>query len=116
VHERIADKFLKALVDATNKLKVMTAIFSPRDRESDNSSQVGPGNQPDVYLGPIQNDMQYNRVKDFFGDIEKDKLKVAVGGKIPEGKGYFINPTIIDRPGPDSRIVKEEPFGQYNDF
>ncbi len=79
------------------------------------SLQVGPGDQPDVYLGPIQNAMQYDKVKVFFSDIEKENLKVAVGGKIPEGKGYFITPTIIDRPGPDSKIVKEEPFGQYKD-
>ena len=56
--------------------------------------------------------MQYERVKGFFDDIEKEKWNVAVGGKNPEGKGYFITPTIIDRPKEDSRIVVEEPFGK----
>lgn len=66
-----------------------------------------------MYLGPIQNKMQYERVKGFFSDIAKEDWKVAVGGTNPEGKGYFITPTIIDRPDSNSRIVKEEPFGTY---
>lgn len=55
--------------------------------------------------------MQYEKVKTLFADIKTENWKVAVGGKNPEGKGYFITPTIIDRPPLDSRIVKEEPFG-----
>lgn len=55
--------------------------------------------------------MQYERVKGFFSDIDKEKWKVAVGGKVPSGPGYFITPTIIERPDSKSRIVVEEPFG-----
>ncbi|KAK6387339.1 hypothetical protein LTS17_000606 [Exophiala oligosperma] len=93
VQESIANEFLQAMVEATKNLK------------------VGPGTEPDVYLGPIQNQMQYEKVKTLFEDIQTKDWKVAVGGKNPEGKGYFITPTIIDRPPLDSRIVKEEPFG-----
>jgi acyl-CoA reductase-like NAD-dependent aldehyde dehydrogenase len=56
--------------------------------------------------------MQYERVKGFFSDIDKENWKVAVGGSVPNGPGYFITPTIIDRPKEDSRIVQEEPFGK----
>ncbi|KAH7084601.1 aldehyde dehydrogenase-like protein [Paraphoma chrysanthemicola] len=93
VQESIAEEFLTALVKATKNLK------------------VGAGHEPDVYLGPLQNSMQYERVKGFFSDIEKEKWKVAVGGTNPDGPGYFITPTIIDRPSETSRIVEEEPFG-----
>lgn len=55
--------------------------------------------------------MQYEKVKGFFADIEKEGLKVATGGTNPDGPGYFITPTIIDRPDAGSRIVTEEPFG-----
>ncbi len=55
--------------------------------------------------------MQYNWIKTFFNDIEKENWKVALGGKIDEGPGFFISPTIIDRPPDNSRIVTEEPFG-----
>jgi acyl-CoA reductase-like NAD-dependent aldehyde dehydrogenase len=76
----------------------------------------GPGTEEGVYLGPVQNAMQYERVKTFFTDIEKDQLTVAVGGEIPDRPGYFIPPTIIDRPAEDSRIVTEEPFGESLSF
>ena len=56
--------------------------------------------------------MQYEKVKTFFKDIEKEDWKVAVGGKIDPSLGYFITPTVIDRPPDSSRIVVEEPFGR----
>jgi acyl-CoA reductase-like NAD-dependent aldehyde dehydrogenase len=55
--------------------------------------------------------MQFEKVKTFFSDIEKENWNVAVGGKNKDKLGYFIAPTIIDRPADDSRIVTEEPFG-----
>lgn len=78
------------------------------------SLKMGDGNEDGVFLGPVQNSMQYEKVKTFFADIEKEKWNVAVGG-ISNGEkekpGYFINPTIIEKPAEDSRIVTEEPFG-----
>jgi len=55
--------------------------------------------------------MQFDKVKTFFSDIEKEKWNVAVGGKNEDKPGYFITPTIIDKPADDSRIATEEPFG-----
>ena len=93
VHESIHDKFRDAMVKFTKTLK------------------IGEGNEEDVFLGPVQNSMQYEKVKTFFSDIEKEKWNVAVGGKNDDKPGYFINPTIIDQPADDSRIAMEEPFG-----
>jgi acyl-CoA reductase-like NAD-dependent aldehyde dehydrogenase len=56
--------------------------------------------------------MQYDRVKTFFDDIEKQGWRVATGGKIEQSSGYFITPTIIDKPADNSRIVVDEPFGK----
>ena len=36
---------------------------------------------------------------------------MAVGGTNPDKPGYFINPTIIEKPSDTSRIATEEPFG-----
>jgi acyl-CoA reductase-like NAD-dependent aldehyde dehydrogenase len=74
--------------------------------------KVGSGLDTENFLGPLQNSMQYERVQGFFADVEKNAYKVAVGGKVPDSDGYFINPTIIDNPAEDSRIVVEEPFGK----
>ena len=95
VHEKIFDDFKVAIVEATKQLK------------------MGEGNEPDVFLGPIQNSMQYERVRGFFQDVKMQKYDVAVGGENPTGPGYFITPTIIDRPTEDSRLVLEEPFGMF---
>ncbi|KAJ0423055.1 Aldehyde/histidinol dehydrogenase [Aspergillus carlsbadensis] len=55
--------------------------------------------------------IQYTRVKTFFDDIKKQGWSAATGGEIEPSSGYFIRPTIIDRPPENSRIVVEEPFG-----
>jgi len=74
--------------------------------------KVGEGNEPGVFLGPVQNSMQYERVKGFFSEIKAQNQQVALGGEVDENaKGYYITPTIIDQPAEDSRIVTEEPFG-----
>lgn len=73
--------------------------------------QVGDGFSDGIFLGPIQNSMQYDRVCGFFSDVESNGYKIAHGGKVEHGEGYFINPTIVDNPSDDSRIVVEEPFG-----
>ncbi|EOD45112.1 hypothetical protein GTA08_BOTSDO07813 [Neofusicoccum parvum] len=93
VHEKIYDEFLKACVEYTKTLV------------------LGNGAEPNTFLGPVQNAMQYERVKGFFTDVAKDNLKVAVGGANDRKDGYFITPTIIDNPAETSRIATEEPFG-----
>jgi acyl-CoA reductase-like NAD-dependent aldehyde dehydrogenase len=75
--------------------------------------KVGDGFEEGVDLGPVQNFMQYDRVQGFFDDVEKENMKIAIGGWIANSKGYFINPTIVDNPKEDSKIVKEEPFGRF---
>lgn len=95
IHESIYNEFRDALVGFIKNLK------------------VGDGLEDGVTLGPVQNSMQYDRVQAFFADIEKENMKVAIGGRIPDSDGYFINPTIIDNPRDDSKIVTEEPFGKF---
>ena len=76
------------------------------------SLKVGPSNEEGVMLGPIQNDMQYERVKGFFADAKAKGYKFAAGSDtVEESKGYFVKPAIIDNPPNDSRIIVEEPFG-----
>ncbi|KAJ5192667.1 hypothetical protein N7449_008809 [Penicillium cf. viridicatum] len=93
VHEKIYDRFRDAFVRHTASLK------------------VGNGSEPDTFFAPVQNSMQYAKLKDLFLSIKTEGLTVALGGTIPESNGYFINPTVIDNPPEDSRIVQEEPFG-----
>lgn len=93
VHEDIYEPFLKAMVEYTKTLK------------------VGDGAEEGTFLGPVQNSMQYEKVKGFFAEIEKEGQKVAVGGVNEEKPGYFITPTLIDRPSETSKLATDEPFG-----
>ncbi|KAJ5773737.1 hypothetical protein N7457_008633 [Penicillium paradoxum] len=92
VHEKIYDAFLAKLVTFVKTLK------------------VGAGTEPDVFLGPVQNQMQFNKAKDLFNSISTENLKPALGGSIEDSVGYYIHPTIIDNPPETSRVVQEEPF------
>jgi acyl-CoA reductase-like NAD-dependent aldehyde dehydrogenase len=71
---------------------------------------VGNGLEQGTQLGPLQNKMQFDNVKDYIEDGRANGTIVA-GGDVPEGKGYFIPPTIVRDIDDDSRLVREEQFG-----
>lgn len=78
--------------------------------------RVGDGNEEGVFMGPINNEVQFERLRGILEDIEKTGLNVVAGEtklhKAENGKGFFIQPTVVDNPPEDSRIVVEEPFGR----
>jgi len=71
---------------------------------------IGDGLEQGTTLGPLQNKMQYERVKELLDDA-RESGTIAAGGEVPDGKGYFIKPTIIRDVKEGSRIVDEEQFG-----
>jgi acyl-CoA reductase-like NAD-dependent aldehyde dehydrogenase len=93
VHEDIYEAFSKALVAYAATVK------------------VGDGSQADTDLGPIQNRMQFGRLKELLADARKAGLTFLAGGEVGGGPGYFVPITIIDNPPEDSRVVVEEAFG-----
>lgn len=75
-----------------------------------NAAVVGDGLEQGTTIGPIQNKMQYEKVKGFLEDAHASGNVIA-GGHAVERDGYFISPTIV-RDIPDSaRLVREEQFG-----
>ncbi|KAI1609559.1 Aldehyde/histidinol dehydrogenase [Exophiala viscosa] len=94
VHSSIYDIFLAVLVQIAQSLK------------------VGAPDEEGVVLGPVQNEMQYERVKHFFRDSQAAGYKFALGsGDVADSKGFYVHPTIIDNPPDESLIVQEEPYG-----
>jgi acyl-CoA reductase-like NAD-dependent aldehyde dehydrogenase len=71
---------------------------------------VGDGLQQGTTHGPLQNKMQYERVKELIEDARQHGQIVA-GGTMPDQPGYFIRPTIVKDVDETSRIVMEEQFG-----
>jgi len=71
---------------------------------------VDDGSKQGTKLGPLQNKMQYEKVKAFLEDAHKNG-KVVAGGSAMDRPGYFIEPTIVRDIKEGSRLVDEEQFG-----
>lgn len=74
-------------------------------------AKVGDGFQEGVQYGPINNKMQFDRVKGLVEDAKKSGAKVHAGGEPLGGQGYFYPPTILTNVEEGTRIVDEEQFG-----
>lgn len=92
VHEAILDDFLQ-------RLKAIVEAYRP-----------GEG-----LISPIQNKMQFDKVKSMYRDCRDNKYEFAVGdcdsAWDDAQAGYFVRPAVILNPPDESRIVREEPFG-----
>ena len=93
IHEDIYDALSQALVAYVQTVK------------------VGDGTNQGTDLGPIQNRMQFDKLKTLLAEAKRDGCKFLVGGEIPDGKGYFVPITIVDNPPENSAVVVEEAFG-----
>ncbi|MGJ4900494.1 aldehyde dehydrogenase family protein [Bradyrhizobium sp. HKCCYLS2058] len=71
---------------------------------------VDDGSKQGTKLGPLQNRMQYEKVKAFLDDAHKNG-KVIAGGAAMDRPGYFIEPTIVRDIKEGSKLVDEEQFG-----
>lgn len=70
---------------------------------------VGDGLEQGTQFGPLQNRMQFEKVKEILDDA-RHHGKVLAGGNVPD-KGYFIRPTIVRDITDGTRLVDEEQFG-----
>lgn len=69
------------------------------------------GDEPGVMMGPLQNRMQYEKVKELVGEAQSLGSRFVLGEPdISSTKGFFIQPTIIDNPPTNSRLMQEEQF------
>lgn len=71
---------------------------------------VGDGLQQGTEYGPLQNKGQFERVKDLIEDA-REHGEIIAGGTVPDGKGFFIRPTIVRDISDGTRLVDEEQFG-----
>ncbi len=73
---------------------------------------MGDGSEQGVQLGPVQNALQYERVRDLIRSAHDAGLTFLTGDEPAESrKGYFVPITIIDNPPDHARVVTEEAFG-----
>lgn len=70
------------------------------------------GDEPGVMMGPLQNRMQYEKVQELVGEARSPGFRFVLGEPdiSTTTKGFFIQPTIIDNPPTNSRLMQEEQF------
>lgn len=75
-----------------------------------NDAVVDDGSKQGTTIGPIQNRMQFEKVKALLDDA-RQRGTVIAGGEALDRAGYFIPPTIVRDLDDDARLVREEQFG-----
>ena len=71
---------------------------------------IGDGLEQGTQLGPLQNKMQFDKVREMISEAGQDG-KIIAGGDVPDKPGYFIAPTIVRDITDGARLVDEEQFG-----
>ena len=92
-HTSVYDRVVNGVVAEAGKLK------------------IGHGLDPTVNLGPLVSKEQHNRVTGFIESGRNEGAEVVVGGKTGNGRGYFVEPTVLAKTNRDMRVVREEIFG-----
>jgi phenylacetaldehyde dehydrogenase len=76
------------------------------------ATKVGPGLDPDTFVGPLVSAEQHERVSGYIDAGKAEAELVAGGSTSPLGdRGYFVEPTLFSATDDDAKIVREEIFG-----
>lgn len=93
VERSIYQGFVERFVNASKQLK------------------VGDPTLESTQLGPMVSSSQRATVEEFLADARQRGTAFALGGDRPQGKGFYLNPTVLLEPGREDRCWKEEIFG-----
>ncbi len=95
VHEKIADRFIPAVVEEVKKLRLgaSDAKFS-------------------TDIGPMVNENQFNIVTEHVADAVAKGARVLTGGRRRDDLGgYFFEPTVLVDVTDEMKVMREETFG-----
>lgn len=93
LHEDIADDFLARMVEQARAIRIGDPLLD------------------DTQMGPLCTQGQLDHIKAEVAHAEAEGATILTGGKQPEAGGLFYEPTIVDCPRQDLRIVDTELFG-----
>jgi succinate-semialdehyde dehydrogenase/glutarate-semialdehyde dehydrogenase len=93
VHEAVADEFSRAFAARLDRMI------------------VGPGLDEATDVGPLVNEPTRSKVAELVESATADGGKVITGGRAPDRRGYFYQPTVIDQVPADAGILGTEIFG-----
>lgn len=93
VHESIFDEYTDSFVS-----RAAQTVF-------------GNGFDSGVEMGPLANERRPEALAELVEDAVAKGAELRVGGRRPEGKGYFFEPTVLVNVPANARVMQEEPFG-----
>jgi betaine-aldehyde dehydrogenase len=73
--------------------------------------KMGDPQDPDVNFGPMVSERQRDIVADYIKKGIAEGARLAAGGSVVKGDGYFIEPTVFADVTDDMAIAREEIFG-----
>jgi len=85
--------------------------FGDRMAAAMGALRVGPGLEDGVQLGPMINAAGRDKVAALVDGAVGEGARVAVGGRIPEGAGFFYPATVLVDVPATAGILREEIFG-----
>jgi succinate-semialdehyde dehydrogenase / glutarate-semialdehyde dehydrogenase len=85
--------------------------FAARFLERVRTVRVGSGLEPGVTMGPVASARRLAEMQAFADDGRATGGDVVAGGRRLGEAGNFFEPTVVLNPKPDSRLMREEPFG-----
>ena len=93
VHDAVAGEFTARLADRLSRLS------------------VGPGLDDGTDLGPLVNSDTRSKVASLVESATRDGGRLVTGGQVPDRRGYFYPPTVLDDVPRGAGILDEEIFG-----
>ena len=93
VHQKIYDRFLKEFVQEVKSYK------------------IGDPMKEGTFIGPVTRKPQINLLLKQIEDARSKGATVLTGGNAIEGKGYFIEPTVLSNVDHGMLVMTEESFG-----
>jgi acyl-CoA reductase-like NAD-dependent aldehyde dehydrogenase len=73
--------------------------------------KMGPPEGNDIYIGPLTRKEQLKVLEQQLDDAVQKGAVVLTGGKRPQHKGYYFEPTVLVNVSNDMRLMQEESFG-----
>jgi 1-pyrroline-5-carboxylate dehydrogenase len=98
---------------AASRAYVPTSLWPEvKDRMAAMIGDIRMGDVRDFrnFMGAVIDEKAFRKISDYVDDAKKNASIIAGGGVSGE-EGYFIEPTVVEAPRPDYRLMCEEIFG-----
>ncbi|KAG5867703.1 hypothetical protein JTB14_017297 [Gonioctena quinquepunctata] len=94
LHERVYDEVLHRLKKAYSQV----------------TNRIGDALEENTLVGPLHNEKSLQNYKNTIEEIKKEGGTIELGGKVLDGPGFFVEPTIVTGLKHDNLLVHKECF------